>query len=393
MMTMQITFDEYRRMSDEELWEKFVKPRMENREIAFKHELAQKTAVVAWDSGGTREDVLFRPFEPEYESPESPRLAELREKLELDAAIAPGQSHFEQVLLLCQSLGALRERWTWGEPFSRGLPCDALLIMELADQGHRVYCSHFAITLMQSALSLGWQSRIITLGGHELSELYSMDHQKWIVIDNPRGAFTHVLLGDDPVPVNALELRTAWRQSPESTVRKVLPDRAVHSEGPASEFEGFRHLCAGVRNNYLSRPFTPEYSNPDSSRAALRERLHWVDELSPPVIGMWNTSRPEVFNPQISFSRVHLDFTDLMGMLSVTLTTVTPNFDYFETNFDDAGWKRSPAEFMWMLYPGRNTLAVRAVNGFDVPGPVASVSVDYDGETPSLVPPLDAVEV
>jgi len=390
---MQITFDEYRRMSDEELWEKFVKPRNEGRGKALKAALAEKTTVAAWDSGGTGEDVLFKPFEPEYESPESPRLAELREKLQLDAAIAPGQSHFEQVLRLCQSLGSLRERWTWGEPFTRGLPCDALLFMELADQGHRVYCSHFAIILMQCALSLGWQSRIITLGGHELTELYSMDHRKWIVIDNPRGAFTHVLLGDDPTPVNALELRTAWRQTPERMVRQVLADGALHNEGPASGYSGFRYLCAGVRNDYLSRPLTPEYSNPDSSRASLRERLRWVDELSPPVIGMWNTCRPDVFNPQINFSRVHLDFTDLMGMLSATLTTVTPNFDYFETNLDDAGWKRSSNAFMWMLHRGRNTLAVRAVNGFGVPGHVASVSVDYDGEAPSLVPPLDAVEV
>lgn len=390
---MPITFDEYRRMSDEELWERFVKPRMEKRETTFKAAIAEKTTVAAWDSGGTGEDVLLKLFEPEYESPECARLAELREKLQLDAVIAPGQSHFEQVLLLCESLGSLRDRWTWGEPFTRGLPCDALLFMELADQGHRVYCSHFAILLMQAALSLGWQGRIITLGGHELTELYSMDHRKWVVIDNPRGAFTHVLLGDDPVPVNALELRTAWRRTPEQTVRQVLPDGALHREGPASEYDGFRYLCAGIRNNYLSRPFTPEYFNPDSSRASLRERLHWVDELSPPTIGGWNTSRPEVFNPQINFSRVHLDFTDLMGLLSATLTTVTPNFDHFEANRDDAGWQRSPAAFMWTLHRGRNTLAVRAVNGFGVPGHTASVSVDYDGETPSLVPPLDAMEL
>jgi len=146
-------------------------------------------------------------------------------------------------------------------------------------------------------------------------------------------------------------------------------------------------------NNYLQRPFTPEYFNPDSSRAGLRERLHWVDDLSPPVIGMWNTSKPEVFNPRINFSRIHLDFTDLMGMLSVTLTTVTPNFDHFEADLDGAGWKRPPGSFMWFLHKGCNTLAVRAVNGFGVPGHTASVSVRYDGEVPSLVPPLDWVEV
>jgi hypothetical protein len=389
---MRITFEEYRRMSSEELWEKFVKPRNEGRGKTFKAALAEKTSVAAWSSGGLNEDVIFKPFECEYESPEEPRLAELREKLQLDAAVAPGGSHFDKVLLLCQSLGSLRHRWTWGEPFTRSLPCDSLLFMELADKGHRVYCSHFAIILMQCALSLGWQSRIITLGGHELTEIWSLDHRKWIVIDNPRGAFTHVLLEGDSTPINALELRTAWRQAPERTVRQVLPDGTLHGAGPASGYSGFRYLSAAMRNNYLSRPFTPEYTNPDSSRASLRERLRWVDELSPPVIGMWNTSKPEVFNPAINFSRIHLDFTDLMGMLAVTLTTVTPNFGHFETNTDAAGWKRSPASFVWLLRRGRNTLEVTAVNKFGVPGTAASVSVDYDGEAASLVPPLDAVE-
>jgi hypothetical protein len=194
-------------------------------------------------------------------------------------------------------------------------------------------------------------------------------------------------------PVNALELRTAWRQTPERLVRQILADGTLHGECPASEYGGFRHLCAGIRNNYLSKPFTPEYSNPDSSRAGLRERLHWTDELSPPRIGMWNTSRQDVFNPTINFSRIHLDFTDLMGMLSVTLTTVTPNFDHFETRHDAAAWERSPASFMWMLHPGRNTIEAKAVNGFGVPGHVASVSVDYDGKAPSLVPSLDSVDL
>jgi len=58
---------------------------------------------------------------------------------------------------------------------------------------------------------------------------------------------------------------------------------------------------------------------------------------------------------------------------------VGPNVARYEARFGDGPWNAVQPQFTWRLSAGANTLAVRSVNAFDVPGRPARAVVETAG--------------
>ena len=91
----------------------------------------------------------------------------------------------------------------------------------------------------------------------------------------------------------------------------------------------------------------------------------------------WFTDRPRDMWPELN--KTFIDATTGYGNDRVFLwfETFTPNFSHFEVNVDDTGWKKAEARFVWILEPGRNIIAVRAVNKLGVKGYPSTMELNH----------------
>ena len=137
------------------------------------------------------------------------------------------------------------------------------------------------------------------------------------------------------------------------------------------------HIFVTLRNNWFSDPYTKEYRDPTSYKSMSREALHWVDELSPPMIGYHNTRQERVFNWTIDHTTVHLDFTQRLGTLRVRLHATAPNLDTFLVSMNEGEWIPRPPVFQWDLRSGVNRIRARTRSRFGVEGPVSTVTLRH----------------
>ena len=87
-----------------------------------------------------------------------------------------------------------------------------------------------------------------------------------------------------------------------------------------------------------------------------------------PTITEYGRPRAVPFYWTLNETAIDLQASDSDGMLTVTLDTVTPNFDKFLISMDDGKWEAKPSSFAWKLHPGENKLQVKSVNKFGVAG-------------------------
>jgi hypothetical protein len=72
--------------------------------------------------------------------------------------------------------------------------------------------------------------------------------------------------------------------------------------------------------------------------------------------------------PVLNRVRVHVSSAAGDDRLFLHFETYTPNFDHFEVDLDDTGWKEVGSRWTWFLQAGRNTLRARAVSKAGVGG-------------------------
>jgi hypothetical protein len=132
-------------------------------------------------------------------------LALLRHRYGLRRLIHPLRTEHRQLVALRNWVHA---RW---DHHSSNLPrrFDALTILDEAGLGRRFRCVEYALVLAQVYRALGWCARIVRVqgkkGAHALTEVYSRQHRKWILMDGQHAA--HVTRAG--VPLDVLELKRA----------------------------------------------------------------------------------------------------------------------------------------------------------------------------------------
>jgi len=272
------------------------------------------------------------------------------------------------------------------------------------------FCVQYAIVLMQCAISLGHQARFafghnpsaFDGGGHEVCEIWSNEHRKWIFFDVNQD--WHYIDAQTHTPKNLLELhdlllqtyyggQPTWLGKPPT--RRLPSDALALCYGtnmtpgvPPPNFEfpytdghctvPTRWLFVNFmpRNNFFAKPYPQPKTQ--GTHWDWSDYWRWEDAFTPKQWLYRNfTARRSDLN--WTLNQVCFDATpaDPPGAVSIQMGTVTPFFDTFLKKVDQQPWQESPRAFTWSLHRGLNHLEMRARNQAGVQGPISSLEVEY----------------
>ena len=155
---------------------------------------------------------------------EDPRLAALREKYHLEAAVAGARDEWSAQLFL--------KDWVH-RAIPDGTPKvsarHAAEILEAAARGETFWCTYYAITYVECALALGWPCRNIAVDRrhgpeglqsthHGVAEIWSNQFRKWVVID-PQ---SNLHFEREGIPLSAWEIRAEYLRNRGKDVLRVV---------------------------------------------------------------------------------------------------------------------------------------------------------------------------
>jgi transglutaminase-like putative cysteine protease len=337
-----------------------------------------------------------------YENPLHPRMVALRRKYKLDDLVAGASSETERLVRLRDWIA---HQWAINAPEENypAFDADEILTRKYG------FCVQYAVTLMQCAISLGYQARFVfgynpgafDGGGHEVCEIWSNEHSKWMFFDVNEN--WHLVRAKTLEPMSMLEVhdvilktyydgRTASLEN--APQRRLRADDIAICYGtnmlpgpPPKEFA--RHFVDGhytsptrwlffnyiPRNNFYEHP----YPQPKTQGAHWDWSDYWCwEDAATPKRWLYRhfTARRSDVNWTINQVRFDATLTETPDMVSMQMGTVTPFFDTFLVNVDGQGWTESPGKFGWPLHPGRNRLEMRIRNTSGIQGPASFLELE-----------------
>ncbi|MDQ7774023.1 MAG: hypothetical protein RDU13_10950 [Elusimicrobiales bacterium] len=317
-----------------------------------------------------------------------PSLARLREREKLQNLKA-GRSQLETMVAL---RGWARRQWEPGQKF-RYPPWDALEILDLARRGNRGFCAQFGVVYAQAAMALGLHARYIDIVGHFVTEVWSDELGKWVVMD----PYVDLHYERNGVPLNARELCEVHWGGKEAEVFKVGSDwKKTRAE--KKDLELYRKYALYLRSNQLANPVTVD-------RGGRQEKLVKSSDITRyPLIGggasevtyvhtivSFNdafakekfTAWPvlddlRVYDRPVNQAIIDIAGTDPDGTIRIALVAEgAPDLEGFLFRFNDGPWSAAPARLMGRLAPGLNVLSARVRTRAGWTGPESSVTLLY----------------
>jgi len=327
--------------------------------------------------------------------PPSAKLTTLRENWNLDAVVAPGATEMGKFTLLQQWV---RKQWPHNEG-SCTRPWDTVDILN-APEGDHGMCTHFATVFTQCALALGYNARHTVLMHHCVSEVWSDEYKKWVLIDEeatqPEGwdRYGTAIYLQGGVPLNAREIHEAWKNDNTLGITQVLYmsddggntyqeyDRNYPPSDYTTCYMVFMHP---KRNNHLDQDEPWEEAQGNDYYHS-NDYYIWSDDPVPDYEEFSSFSCREADSYwTLNQAQMTLTATGDPGQLAVSVTTETPNFKEFRYRLDGGAWQSlagiscggisQVASYTWELAVGANTLEIMPRNTFDCDGIVTTVSV------------------
>jgi transglutaminase-like putative cysteine protease len=359
------------------------------------------------------EQIRYTSIPFEYEDPRHPRMVALRRKYQLDAVVAGAASETEQLVKLRNWVS---RQWKYQPPAVHYPAWDADEILA------RKYgfCVQYATVMMQTAISLGHQARFVfghnpgpQEGGHEVCEIWSNEHRKWIFFD-ANGNY-HYVDAASRVPLSMLEvhdllLQTYYagrpatpenrpaRQVPSDALAvcygtSLTPGRPPTQPIPGMPLEAMSELenqFAGGRYtvptrwliiHYMPRNnfYAHAYPQPKTQGCGWNwsEYWYWEDRVTP---RQWQYRHAICRRNDLDWTlnQVCFDATisEEPGVLAVQMGTFTPYFDTYLVHMDSGAWRDSARAFSWRLHPGRNRLEMRVRTQAGILGPISFLEVE-----------------
>ena len=349
-------------------------------------------------------------YEMPHEDPRCRPLRLLRQVCELDAVVAGAQTEFEHIQRL--------HRWAYHIPLRdcTHFPWDVLdwidlrraddCAIELNEYSQRrrdKMCLYPNVVLVAALQSFGIPARHLNfhsegMTGHEICEVWSNDHGKWIHLDATRDYYwydrrtltpldteeIHRVLVDRLDEVETWERPYLYRQDLEALVED-LPigywdgeyehSVAAGDHGALFLLRSFSHFRVVPRFDVFSRP-RPLPVSQGTEVWSWNGYLNWAEDRVPPLPHFSrHTNRRADFYPTLNQTRFHAQSREDGRKLRVVLETSTPDFATFEVRLDDGPWRDSDAEWDWPLHEGMNTARMRSRNRSGVTGVVSALSV------------------
>lgn len=322
-----------------------------------------------------------------FDSSDNPKLSLLKQRYQLEKIVAPGSDEFDQQVHLMDWVHHRFKKFGRPSTPARG----ALEVLEAIDNGHSFFCTQYAQVLISTAASLGWVDRPLALrrhqgvnkvGGsteHTTTEIWSNQFRKWVMLDPTSNMF----LEKSGVPLSAWEIRQEWfYHDGKDLVFVVGKDRKKFRKPDLpiylATFAGFGDLT--VEPDELDKyGFIGYVPNTDVMDSGYDYGKMFItkDELCDGT--QWHTRKnPEhpATDPYFPIGQSALTLSVENTKLTVSVETLTPNFDHFESRTNDGEWQPCAAQFVWETHPGSNRLEIRTVNAFGVPGPVSTAVVE-----------------
>ncbi len=339
-----------------------------------------------------------------YERGDEPRLAQLAERYRLHDVVAAGQTEWDQLLLLRDWVhGRWRHGWS-------SAPLDnALEILARAEQGHDFDCEHYAATLLQCALALGFQARRLDIGkadtawiapdeenvGHSVTEVWSQDWHKWVVLD----ADLNLYYEHQGTPLHGLEIHRLWKSGRWREVRLVrgtVPFRVTNSAESGYGRRFSPQWIADIFADFTRRNATDYYSllcwqmrNDFFSSIEAAPNLRWFDDTEFPQLVHWNLPIPAdrwtceerdaywtLNQAQIHLRLVADDLT--APEVRVELEHSMPNLDQLLMKLgEDSPWQRYEEPFNWRIQAGKNVVEAKPLSRFGREGYTSRIVLRY----------------
>jgi len=377
------------------------------RSVAVEAKVARQAAP-AW-AGGLKvdavqnEEIRYTSMPFEYEDPMNPRMVALRQKYKLDEVVSGAATETEQLVRLRDWVA---HQWAFKPPEENYPPWDADRIIS----GRYGFCVQFAISMMQCAISLGHQARFVfgynpgafDGGGHEVCEIWSNEHSKWMFFDVNQDwdyVDARTLVPKSMLEVHDLIMkayygdRLATLDSPPSH-REPLDDLALcwgtnmtpsappknweipYVDGHCTVPTRWLFFNYVPRNNFLAKPYPQPLTQ--GAHWDWTDYWCWEDALTPKrwLYRNFTARRSDV---SWTLNQVHFDATlqDRPGAVAIQMGTFTPYFDTFLVRQDGQDWKESARTFTWDLQPGHNRLEMRTRTQAKVQGPLSYLEVEY----------------
>jgi len=166
-----------------------------------------------------------------------------------------------------------------------------------------------------------------------------------------------------------------------STFTDWIADPSKPDYPPQHTLAGFMRMMP--RNDYFSQPY-PRPLSQGSCNWPWNGYLNWYDRATPRKLQYsLHTDREIDFYPTLNRVEFSAVYTGKEGEIGIDMVTFAPDFDGFEVNIDDTGWKQSPASFVWKLNPSAlNSLEMRVRNKLSPNGKPSHIRVLYHYKEP-----------
>ena len=338
------------------------------------------------------------------------KLKDYRERFELDKVVAGARTEFEAQLMLMRWAYEIPIKglnpYSWNYYDLPILERDANGAIKLQKEyqgrrrdGHCLYCN---LTLIGACLAMGYPARWVnietrTTYGHEVTEVWSNDFNKWIFMDATRDYY--IFDPDTGIPLNLVEINDRLQEIVPRTcdwefpIRWQVPDesqafrvRIAYREGknafsirdPSQGphlllLKGQLSLC--LRNDFASR-HRPVPWRLSSTWGGDQFCSYFQGKFPPKREYDLHTDRRQAFNFPLNQTQMTVSETADGGIFDAVFDTETPCFQTFQVRLDDGAWRENSAPaFRWKLHEGLNRLGARVRNTAGVTGPESFATV------------------
>lgn len=330
---------------------------------------------------------LFRGFEDYHH----PRLKRLRDNYSLDEIVAGETNEFQRILKL--------RHWVhsrWPIDNDQNFSGDAFAILEKAKTGAGFNCSH-SMKVQQAVMSaMGYVARYVLVdrdhrdlgksAHHGVNEVWSNDYAKWVLLD----AKYDVHYERDGVPQSALELHEAVRTDGGRGIvqvqgigRREVPDDEIRPHEGTKR--SYWWVCYPQRQNSFTQPeFAARERMVIFDNEAFRKTT-WQRDQGAGLTSHWAYAAgafvPTADRAQIEWTPGVADLRvrqTAPAELEVQIHSATPNLKAYAVRLNGGQPQTVAAgRVHWKLRGGENTLQVRTLNLFGVPGPSLLAAVSY----------------
>jgi hypothetical protein len=170
-------------------------------------------------------------------------LRPLRKREKLDKVVAEAKTDMERFLRLMKWV---RAQWSPGRPDPYP-PIEATVILDKIRAGETGgFCAQYCFVLVQCLQSLGYRARYVTVKGHEITEVWSPELSRWVMLD-PLFEL-HARKGN--IPLSVLEIH--------NMIISGEQDIGVHAERDPGSLQAYlsryKKFAVWAKNDHVSSP-------------------------------------------------------------------------------------------------------------------------------------------